>query len=79
MSREQFTPERIRRFARPKDGALQRFIVALNFSDEHRVVDIPFPANGTWKDLVTDTDVQVSGFWRRNALVESNWGHVYVL
>jgi 1,4-alpha-glucan branching enzyme len=67
------------RWGEAEGGRLERFIVALNFSAEHRTVDIPFPENGLWEDLVTGDQLNVSDYWLRNALVESNWGHVYFL
>jgi hypothetical protein len=62
------------------NGKLQRFIVALNFSSQDQVVDIPFPANGVWTDLLNaGVSPTVSDFWQRNWRVSSNWGHVFFL
>ena len=66
------------RWGNADDGTLERCVIVLNFSAETRTVDVPFPANGVWKDLLAGTNVNVGGYWLRNAQVESNWGHVYV-
>jgi 1,4-alpha-glucan branching enzyme len=60
------------------DGALERFIIVLNFSGQDQYVDVPFSANGTWTDLLTGAQVQVNDFWIRNCRVSSNWGFVFL-
>ena len=61
-------------------GVLQKFIIALNFSDRPQEVDIPFSEDGVWTDLVSD----YSGSWkpeitngRLRLTMGSNWGHVF--
>jgi hypothetical protein len=36
----------------PGRGGTDFFIVALNFSDGAQQVDVPFPRNGLWTDLL---------------------------
>ncbi len=59
------------------DGRVERFIVVLNFGSNAQQVDVPFPENGVWEDLLSGTKVNVGDFWLRGATVESNWGSVY--
>lgn len=59
------------------DERVERFIVVLNFGSVARSVDVPFPENGVWEDLLSGTKVNVGDFWLRGATVESNWGSVY--
>jgi hypothetical protein len=57
---------------------LERFVVVLNFAPEYRRVDVPFPVNGIWKDLLNPGgDLDVQGFWARDRVAHSNWGAVY--
>jgi 1,4-alpha-glucan branching enzyme len=59
-------------------GNLERFIVVLNFSDSAQAVNIPFPANGTWVDLINgNAAVAVSSYWLNGYSVPSNWGCVF--
>ena len=56
---------------------LQRFIIVLNFSQDTKIVSVPFPDNGIWEDLL--------GGWRPSVFgnrltfdVGSNWGHIFL-
>ena len=60
------------------DGRLERFIVALNFSDQNRPVTLSFPENGHWADLLSGGAVQIANY-RLDIALESNWGHIYFL
>jgi pullulanase len=67
------------RWGHTKDGVLQRFIIVLNFSDTGHDICVPFPENGQWTDLLTD-----SGAWKpfveNHTLcftIGSNWGHIF--
>jgi len=65
-----------------EDGRLQRFIVALNFSASDEQVDIPFPANGIWTDLLpidspAGVPVEVQGYVLRGWTLRSNWGCIF--
>jgi 1,4-alpha-glucan branching enzyme len=70
------------RWGRGEDGRLQRFIVALNFSEVDQQVDVPFPANGTWTDLLPlespgGVPVEVQGFWLARWTLHAGWGAIF--
>jgi 1,4-alpha-glucan branching enzyme len=56
---------------------LERFLIVLNFSQVNQTVDVPFPANGEWEDLLSGRKVSVLNYWLRGYVVESNWGKVF--
>jgi hypothetical protein len=60
-------------------GRVERFIIAVNFSEHDQTIDIPFPANGRWKELLNGFDVNVSDYWLRWSVVPSNWGRIFLL
>lgn len=64
------------RWGNDQDGNLERFIIVLNFSASNQIVDIPFPLNGTWKDLLNDQPFAVSSFRLANQTINSNWGRI---
>ncbi len=51
------------RWGNDETGRLERFIIVLNFTGESRKVDVPFPENGIWEDLLNGTKVNVGGYW----------------
>jgi 1,4-alpha-glucan branching enzyme len=59
------------------DGSREHFIVAINFADDDRLVDIPFSANGEWQDLLNGEKVHVAGFRLFKQRIPSNWGCIY--
>lgn len=65
------------RWGQGDNGRLERFIVALNFSDRPQTVDIPFADNGRWRDLLNDRDVDVTNFELSQQTLEPYWGRVY--
>lgn len=65
------------RWGNGSDGQLERFIVALNFSDTDRWVDIPFSTNGTWTDVLNGGSVAVQNWRIGGAQLPSNWGKVF--
>jgi pullulanase len=68
------------RWGNGQDGDLERFVIVLNFSASDQVVDIPFPINGTWKDILNnDQAFTVSSFRLFNQTVSSNWGRILFL
>ena len=67
------------RWGNDETGRLERFIVVLNFTTGALTVDVPFPENGAWTDLLNGTTANVVGYWLRGVVIESNWGHVYFL
>jgi pullulanase len=59
-------------------GQLERFMIVLNASAWTQYVNIPFPTNGTWIDLLNGSaPVQVSGYWQVNYPVNSYWGCIF--
>lgn len=59
-------------------GGVERFIIALNFTDATQFADIPFPLNGTWTDLLNNNNSYTVMGWRlMNFGVPSNWGCVF--
>ncbi len=67
------------RWGNDANGRLERFIIVLNFSGVAKTVDVPFPENGIWEDLLTGTKSNVGGFILHGVVVDSNWGHVYFM
>lgn len=62
------------------DGAVENFVIALNFSDEAQFVHLPFPVNGRWTDMLGEPASRLSVDVRDHTLatmVPSNWGHVF--
>jgi 1,4-alpha-glucan branching enzyme len=60
------------------DGRLERFLIVLNFSSNAQRVDVPFPSNGVWTDLLNESvSPTVTDYWLRNWEVQSNWGNVF--
>jgi 1,4-alpha-glucan branching enzyme len=66
------------RWGNGSDDALERFIIVLNFSNTDQFVDVPFPDNGTWEDLLNDGwKVDIHDYWLRNVKINSNWGRIF--
>jgi hypothetical protein len=63
------------RWAELGGGAVENFVVALNFSDADQWLSVPFPLDGTWTDLLNQQVLEVAGN-RRELIVASNWGRV---
>ena len=57
-------------------GALERFIIALNFSNLPQFTTLQFPENGIWADLLSGGMVNISEF-RLDFTLEPNWGHLF--
>jgi len=51
----------------------------LNISPAAQQVDIPFPANGTWQDVLNDRADTVTDYRLRGQWIDSNWGRIYHL
>jgi len=59
-------------------GAVERFMIVLNFSDFMQLVEIPFPMNGTWMDMINNNHmVTISDYRLRGYGIPSNWGCVF--
>ena len=67
------------RWGQDDRGRLERFIVVLNCSEYEQVVDIPFPDNGAWEDLLNGGSAAVSGYWLRGERLSSHWGRIYFI
>jgi pullulanase len=65
------------RYGPADDGSVERFIIVLNYSDTDRFVDVPFPTNGVWQELLNAGAVNVQNFLVANTLINSNWGKIY--
>jgi len=65
------------RWGQADDGALERFIIVLNFSSSSQKTDVPFSADGTWEELLENGRVHVSGFWLRDQTIKAHWGKIY--
>jgi 1,4-alpha-glucan branching enzyme len=59
------------------DGSLERFIVVLNFGAWAQQIDVPFPSNGIWTDLLSGSAATVVDYWLRSTTIDSYWGHVF--
>jgi len=61
------------------NGHLEHLIIVLCFSDTQQTVDVPFPTNGAWTDLLNPGKVvTVSDFWVRGYPAQSNWGCIFL-
>lgn len=66
------------RWGNTKSGILERFMIVLNFSDYTQYVNVPFPANGTWTDLLNNhSTVNIDSYWAYNYPIPSNWGCLF--
>jgi 1,4-alpha-glucan branching enzyme len=59
-----------------KDGGSERFMVLLNCSSNNHFVDVPFPLNGTWTDLLSGESFLVTNFRLRSQEVACNYGRI---
>jgi hypothetical protein len=67
------------RWGNNDQGQLERFIIALNFGNSTQWVNVPFPANGNWRDLLNgNAVVTVGNYWLANYPIPSNWGCVFL-
>jgi hypothetical protein len=53
------------------------FMIVLNFSSNNQMVDVPFPINGQWQELLNGQMATVENYWIRGQVVESNWGKIF--
>jgi len=66
----------------PKTRQQQIFLIVLNFSDNNQPVNVHFPHNGTWTDLLSNylgsepwqPQIQQN---QLNFTIGSNWGHIF--
>jgi pullulanase len=69
------------RWEQVDDSTVENFVIVLNFSDSEQIVNVPFPLNGQWTDLLSG----FTGTWSPTVVdqylhvtVGSNWGHVFL-
>ena len=65
------------RWGETVDGALERFIIVLNFSGFERRVDVPLSVNGVWRELLSGETYQVDNGCLPTHLVTSHWGNIF--
>ncbi|MGR9117001.1 MAG: alpha-amylase family glycosyl hydrolase, partial [Gammaproteobacteria bacterium] len=65
------------RWGNAVDGALERFIIVLNFSDYDQRVDVPLSTNGVWHELLNGGEYHVENYRLQHHLINSNWGKVF--
>jgi pullulanase len=69
-----------RRWGNDANGNEQQFVIVLNFFDAAQDIEVPFPQDGEWTDLLSNYDgswkVWVTGK-RFRFRISSNWGHVF--
>lgn len=65
------------RWGSDPSGALERFIIVLNFSAFEQVVDIPFSVNGLWEERLSGAKYAVRDFRLENHRVYPHWGYVF--
>ncbi len=65
------------RFGPADDGSTERFVIVLNYSDSDRSIDVPFPLNGVWHDMLNGEQVTVANRHLPGTYCRSNWGMIY--
>ncbi|MFC1855339.1 alpha-amylase family glycosyl hydrolase [Thermodesulfobacteriota bacterium] len=65
------------RWGHDNNGTLQRFIIALNFSDREQIVQVPFSANGKWRDILNDTPYFIHNY-KMTLPISSYWGRIFL-
>jgi hypothetical protein len=65
------------RYGPAADGQVERFIIAINYSDFDKFIDVPFSVNGHWDDLLNEQSAVVENFRLFNQRIHSNWGWIY--
>jgi 1,4-alpha-glucan branching enzyme len=63
------------RWAPLPTGEVENIVVTLNFSNAEQWLDIPFPLDGPWTDLLTHQAFRVTGN-RRTLPTPSHWGRI---
>jgi hypothetical protein len=67
-----------RRWGKNNAGKDENFIVVINFTESDQWVDIPFPYDGNWIDLLTNFSISVTGNRVFNFRVPDNWGYIFL-
>ena len=69
-----------RRWGDDGNGRLQQFVIVLNFSDSDQAVNVPFPEDGEWIDLLSEYSGSCQPVVNNRNLcitVGSHWGHLF--
>jgi glycosidase len=64
------------RWGNGADGRLEKFYVVLNFAQEPRDVEVQFPDDGPWTDLLSGWSPTAQN-GRLRFIAGSNWGHIF--
>ena len=62
------------RWGQSADNRLEKFFIVLNFSQSPQTVDVSFPENDGWTDLLSGWQPTVHNNWLHFE-VGANWGH----
>lgn len=67
-----------RRYHVGDHGTLQHAVICLNFSNQHQWLELVFPENGQWIDLLAEPEWKINVQNRHFGLeLPSNWGHIF--
>lgn len=67
-----------RRYATDHLNNLQHAVIVLNFSSDDQRVNLVFPEDGQWRDLLSEPQWTLNVLHRRYDLqVSSHWGHIF--
>jgi hypothetical protein len=64
------------RWGQSADDRLEKFFIVLNFSQGDQPVDMSFPEDGGWVDLISGWQPPVHNNWL-HFNVGPNWGHIF--
>jgi pullulanase/glycogen debranching enzyme len=64
------------RWGKRADGKMEKFYIVLNFSGYPQAVDLSFPDDEGWTDLLSGWTPPVHNNWL-HVVVGSNWGHIF--
>ncbi|MCP4420606.1 MAG: 1,4-alpha-glucan branching enzyme, partial [Chloroflexi bacterium] len=65
------------RYGEDESGNFQRFIIVINYADDDQIIDIPFSANGLWRDLLGGETAVIANCRLFQQRIPSNWGRIY--
>jgi hypothetical protein len=67
-----------RRYCTDDTGKLQHAVIVLNFSPVSRWVDLSFPEDGQWLEILNEPQETIDVWNHRYGLnVPSHWGKIY--
>lgn len=65
------------RYGPSNNSGFEQFVIVLNYSNTDRYVDVPFPTNAVWQELLNGGTLTIQNYSQPNILVNSNWGKIY--